>query len=92
MSKNLSLLLMTRTQHTEIGHLRTGIAYRFDPADPRHVKVQKRVLHLGFAKTVTQKDLDAMKAEAESLSSAKVAQSDGDAGAQDQTAVEGDDG
>jgi len=92
MSKKLPMLLMKRTQHTEIGHLRAGIAYRFEPDVPRHVKVHKRVLDRGFGKNVTQKDLNAMKAEAEALSSAKVAQSDGDAEAQDQIAAEGGDG
>lgn len=61
------LLKMKRTQKTAFGHLRAGVAYRFDKKTSGHSACVRDLLDRGMAGEVTEEDLKAAKVEAEDL-------------------------
>ena len=81
------LIRMIRTQTGELGTLHAGVAYHVEPRGPRKKEQAAEVAHylaLGFAETVTEKELAAAKSAAEKLpaaasASAKKADSEKDA-------------
>lgn len=64
------LIRMIRTQTGELGTLHAGVAYHVEPRGPRKKERAAEVAHylaLGFAETVTEKELAAAKAAAEKI-------------------------
>lgn len=52
------LLKMNRTQKTEIGTLRMGVAYSFDMAKPAHARVANSLLERKMAEKTTKAAID----------------------------------
>ncbi|MFQ6550497.1 hypothetical protein AADZ90_021350 [Aestuariibius sp. 2305UL40-4] len=82
------LLKLNRSQKTELGLLRSGVAYKFDPRDPRHDEVAERLLEKKFAEKTTNKKLAAEAVELE----AQAAEGEGNEGEGEGDGTGGDGG